>query len=163
MGEAAIAKGAKMDFASFLDDLFAAPGEAEPPATPPTIPFDYLTVVEELHSGRIRVSDEVLAARYLESEADTGSEFAVLLDQARAALAGETENRSEDLPSVDPDCIAAELGLGEPGLDLRELRRRFALSNHPDRMPPHLRHRAMIRMQIANMLIDEAALTKKGR
>lgn len=152
-----------MDFASLLDDLFAAPDQTEPAATLPTIPFDYLTVVEELHSGRIRVSDEVLAARYLESEADAGSEFSALLDQARAALAGEKENRREELPSVDPDCIAAELGLGKPGLDLREQRRRFALSNHPDRMPPHLRHRAMIRMQIANMLIDEAALTKKRR
>jgi hypothetical protein len=35
--------------------------------------------------------------------------------------------------------------------------------NHPDRVPPHLRQRAMIRMQIANMLIDEAAGAAKKR
>ncbi|MCG8270076.1 hypothetical protein MIC97_00915 [Aquamicrobium sp. NLF2-7] len=152
-----------MDFASLLDDLFAPPREEEPAAPLPSIPFDYLAVVEELHSGRIRVSDEALAARYLESETDTGLDFSVLLDQARAALAGETPSQREELPSIDPDCIASELGLGEPAVNLREVRRRFALSNHPDRMPPHLRHRAMIRMQIANMLIDEAGLKKKRR
>ncbi len=162
-GEAAIASGAKMGFASLLDDLFAASGDAEPAVAPPSIPFDYLAVVDELHSGRIRVSAEVLAARYLESEAGAGSEFSAPSDQARAAFAGDGQTPREELPSIDPDCIAAELGLGEPGLDLRELRRRFARSNHPDGKPAHLRHRAMIRMQIANMLIDEAGLARKRR
>ena len=36
------------------------------------------------------------------------------------------------------------------------MRRSFAFANHPDRVAPHLRQRAMIRMQVANMLIDEA-------
>ena len=35
-------------------------------------------------------------------------------------------------------------------------RRAFAFKNHPDRVAPHLRQRAMVRMQVANMLIDEA-------
>ncbi len=60
--------------------------------------------------------------------------------------------------SVDPEAIAAELGLGSPAqdADFSRLRRSFAFANHPDRVAPHLRQRAMIRMQIANMLIDEA-------
>ena len=40
--------------------------------------------------------------------------------------------------------------------DLGRMRRSFAFANHPDRVAPHLRQRAMIRMQVANMLIDEA-------
>ncbi len=132
----------------------------------PTIPFDYLAVVEELHCGRIKVSEDALAAQYRDSGVDLGVEFAALLDQARAAL-GEADTAQQpilpELAPVDPESIAAELGLGQPGVDLRGARRRFALANHPDRVPPHLRQRAMIRMQIANMLIDEAAGAAKKR
>ncbi len=43
-------------------------------------------------------------------------------------------------------------------------RRAFAFKNHPDRVAPHLRQRAMVRMQVANMLIDEAKkATRRGR
>lgn len=51
-----------------------------------------------------------------------------------------------------------ELGLDTPKAvaDFGRMRRSFAFSNHPDRVAPHLRQRAMIRMQVANMLIDEA-------
>jgi len=57
-----------------------------------------------------------------------------------------------------PESIAAELGLNQPksATDFGRMRRSFAFSNHPDRVAPHLRQRAMIRMQVANMLIDEA-------
>ena len=63
-----------------------------------------------------------------------------------------------------PEAIEAELGLGSPAqdADFSRLRRSFAFANHPDRVAPHLRQRAMIRMQIANMLIDEAK-RKSGR
>lgn len=155
-----------MDFASLLDDLFAPSGEETPAAATPAIPFDYLSVVDELHSGRIKVSEEALAAQYRDSGADLGAEFSALLDQARVALNqgnAAPEPAPEELPSIDAEAIAAELGLGQPGVDPREVRRRFALSNHPDRMPPHLRKRAMIRMQIANMLIDEASRARKKR
>jgi len=60
--------------------------------------------------------------------------------------------------SADPESIAAELGLDRDDgpTDFGRLRRSFAFSNHPDRVAPHLRQRAMVRMQIANMLIDAA-------
>lgn len=81
-----------------------------------------------------------------------------MLEQARLALAGEEPKPEEKLPLIDPESIAVELGLDEPksAADFGRMRRSFAFANHPDRVAPHLRQRAMIRMQIANMLIDEA-------
>lgn len=157
-GEVAIATGAKRDFASLLDDLFAATDAVEEAGARPSIPFDYLAVADELHSGRIRVAGEAAAAEYRETGADMAAEFAALLEQARAALADEHSSPQEVLPPIDPDAIAAELGLNDPAAaaDLGRLRRSFAFANHPDRVPPHLKQRAMIRMQVANMLIDEA-------
>ncbi|KQZ13149.1 hypothetical protein ASD44_02980 [Mesorhizobium sp. Root554] len=160
---------AKRDFASLLDDLFVAPQEAEDTAAAPSIPFDYLSVVDELHSGRIKVSGEAAAAEYREAGADLSAEFAALLDQVKVALAEEAPASAEDrLPPVDPDSIAAELGLDRDvaDMDFNRLRRGFAFDNHPDRVAPHLRQRAAIRMQIANMLIDDArrrAESAKGR
>ncbi|MGX7872567.1 hypothetical protein ACVDG5_006675 [Mesorhizobium sp. ORM6] len=142
-----------------LDDLFVASGkgdgiEAGEPGTRPSIPFDYLSVADELHSGRIKVS----AAEYREAGADLAAEFAALLDHAKLALAGEAPKPEEKLPPIDPESIAVELGLDQPkGIaDFGRMRRSFAFTNHPDRVAPHLRQRAMIRMQVANMLIDEA-------
>lgn len=159
--EADIGTGAKRDFASLLDDLFVASDKVEAgeeAAARPTIPFDYLSVADELHSGRIKVSGETFAAEYREAGADLAAEFAALLDQAKLALAGEQARPEEKLPPIDPDAIAAELGLDHPvkSADLGRMRRSFAFANHPDRVAPHLRQRAMIRMQVANMLIDEA-------
>lgn len=141
-----------------LDDLFAASETGEGPVRAPSIAFDYLAVADELHSGRIRVDSDTSAAgtgEYRESASDLAAEFAAILD-AKMPL-------PEKLPPVDPESIAAELGLdklklGEPGAsaDFGRLRRRFAFTNHPDRVAPHLRQRAMVRMQIANMLIDDA-------
>ncbi len=60
--------------------------------------------------------------------------------------------------STDPQEIAAELGItGTTSLEeLHRLRRRFALSNHPDRLAPIYRETATRRMMIANRLIDDA-------
>ena len=115
-------------------------------------------MVDELHSGRIKVSDDALAAEYREAGADMAAEFAALLEQARAALADEHPAPEEKLPPIDPESIAAELGLDRPATDaeLGRLRRSFAFDNHPDRVAPHLKERAIQRMQVANMLIDEA-------
>ena len=146
-----------------------APQEAEDTAAAPSIPFDYLSVVDELHSGRIKVSGEAAAAEYREAGADLSAEFAALLDQVKVALAEEAPASAEDrLPPVDPDSIAAELGLDRDvaDMDFNRLRRGFAFDNHPDRVAPLLRQRAAIRMQIANMLIDDArrrAESAKGR
>lgn len=152
-----MASGAKRDFASLLDDLVAS-GEAKESTAKPSIPFDYLSVVDELHSGRIKVSGDALAAEYRETGVDMAAEFAALLEQARAALADEHPAPEEKLPPIDPESIAAELGLDRPATEaeLSRLRRSFAFDNHPDRVAAHFRPRAIIRMQVANMLIDEA-------
>ena len=140
----------KRDFASLLDDLIAAAEAESESAHAPSIPFDYLSVVEELHSGRIKVSTDSVAAEYLET-ASTEAEVEVLF--AAASTAPEDE-----LLPVEPDAISQELGLHEarPAADFARMRRSFAFNNHPDRLPAHMRERAIKRMQIANMLIDEA-------
>jgi hypothetical protein len=138
------------DFASMLDELIAElPLEVEESAARPNIPFDYVSVAEELHSGRIRVSTDAVAAEYRDVEAATESLFAAA-EAARAA---------EALPSIEPAEIARELGLDSRVVPFEELgrkRRAFAFDNHPDRVEPHLRDRAMVRMQVANTLIDDA-------
>lgn len=145
--------GINRDFASLLDDLFVAsePGDIAPA---PTIPFDYLAVADELHSGRIRVAGETVAAEYREAGAALEDEFVSLLDMVKAKAVAVAE---PEAPSIDPEVIAAELGLADAKpADLAKMRRIFALANHPDRVAPHLRQRAMVRMQLANMMIDDA-------
>ncbi|PBC00408.1 hypothetical protein CK224_01760 [Mesorhizobium sp. WSM3862] len=141
-----------------LDDLIIASEEGEDGGARPPIPFDYLSVADELHSGRIKVAGESVAAEYREAGADLAAEFAALLDQAKLALAEEEHRPEEELAPIDPESIAGELGLDRPAkdTDFGRIRRNFAFANHPDRVAPHLRQRAMIRMQVANMLIDEA-------
>ncbi|QPC95271.1 hypothetical protein GA829_24040 [Mesorhizobium sp. INR15] len=141
-----------------LDDLFVESDKVEDAAARPSIPFDYLSVADELHSGRIKVSGSSFATEYREAGADLATEFAALLDHAKLALAGEEPRPEEKLPPIDPETIAVELGLdnSKSAADFSRMRRSFAFSNHPDRVAPHLRQRAMIRMQVANMLIDEA-------
>ncbi len=165
-GEAVTGTGTNRDFASLLDDLFVAAEKPEEQAPRPTIPFDYLAVAEELHSGRIKVSGEAAAAEYRDAGEDVEAELAALLDEVEVA---ETPAAAEtiELPSIEPDAIAAELGLADAApADFGRLRRTFALKNHPDRVAPHLRQRALQRMQVANGLIDEAkrrALAKTKR
>ena len=115
-------------------------------------------MVDELHSGRIKVSGDALAAEYRETGVDMAAEFAALLEQVRLALADETSAPERDLPAIDPESIAAELGIDQAATDaeLGRLRRSFAFENHPDRVESHLRSRAIVRMQVANMLIDDA-------
>ncbi len=136
---------ANRDFASLLDELIAASEQAEPSPAQPTVPFDYLSVAEELHSGRIRVAEDAVEAEYREAG-------------ARAETVPDAPLAPEMLPSIEPESIAAELALDKAAAaDFKHIRRRFAFANHPDRVAPHLRERAMIRMQVANRLIDEAA------
>ena len=159
-GEADIATSAKRDFASLLDDLFVASDKVD------GIEGDEAGC-SSVHSVRLslgrrrtpfRPHQGIGAAEYREAGTDLASEFAALLDHAKLALAGEEPKPEEKLPPIDPDSIAAELGLNQPKqiADFSRMRRSFAFANHPDRVAPHLRQRAMIRMQIANMLIDEA-------
>lgn len=141
----------KRDFASLLDDLFVAQPEEEDAPVRPAVRFDYLAVADELHSGRIKVSSETLEAEYRNAAGNMEAELAALLAEADVAAA------PEELPPVEPEAIALELGLAAAkSEDFGKLRRAFAFSNHPDRVAPHLRQRAMVRMQVANMLIDDA-------
>ena len=150
-----MAKQQERDFASLLDELIAsaAPDPEQPPRT--TIPFDYLAVAEELHSGRIKVSPDEVAAEYRQVEATAEALFA----------AAELAKAEEALPPIEPEAISKELGLGGAVApeELGRKRRVFAFKNHPDRVAPHLRQRAMVRMQVANMLIDEAARKTQRR
>ncbi|MDN2565966.1 hypothetical protein N1F89_07015 [Aquibium sp. A9E412] len=146
-----MAGAAGRDFAAMLDDLLE---DAEVPEDGArlTVSLDYLAVVEELHSGRISIGDE--AAAYAEAGAG---------EAPRATEpAGADASPPPPLPPIEPEAVAAELGLSgrKVPADLDRLRRDFAFANHPDRVPEALRARAMIRMQIANMLIDEA---RRGR
>ena len=153
--EATTASKTHSDFSALLDDLFVARDEREETAARPTIPFDYLSVVDELHSGRIRVSGGDAAATYRDALADGLPDGEA--SPAPATASAEQPAEPEPPLSVDPDAIAAELGLASARAgELGRLRRAFALKNHPDRVAPHLRSRALARMQVANGLIDEA-------
>ncbi|EKF42762.1 hypothetical protein NA8A_08844 [Nitratireductor indicus C115] len=139
-----MAGGANRDFASFLDELISEEAEE---AAARTVSLDYLSVADELHSGRINFSDRRAQAEY---EANQKAR--------KPQVSGAAKPEEEKVPSTDPDEIARELGLSGTAQpeNLDRLRRDFAFSNHPDRVPSHLRAVAMIRMQLANMLIDEA-------
>ena len=78
------------------------------------------------------------------------------------ADARQTRSREMRRPPVAPlseqEQVLAELHL-TPSLtshDLKLIRRKFAMANHPDRVAPQIREQATRRMTIANMLIDEA-------
>lgn len=131
-------------FASLLDDLFTEHAEEDAAATPSPVGIDYISVVEELHSVRVKVFPDAVSL-YDEMQDQSGP----LPEEKQAAPAA---------LSVDPAEIGRELGLESvsDAAALLRIRRKFAFRNHPDRMPQHMRQRAMLRMQIANMLIDEA-------
>jgi hypothetical protein len=145
------AAGQHRDFASLLDELLADEAERRAAASRPATGLDFLNVIDEIGSGLV-VADEA-AARYRE-HADERNGDAV----SAPPIAPELPR-----PSTDPADIARELGLAgrkKPG-DLDAMRRRFALANHPDRVPPELRAVSMVRMQVANMLIDDAKRARR--
>ncbi|SEB34980.1 hypothetical protein SAMN05216452_0171 [Nitratireductor aquibiodomus] len=150
-----MAIGRRRDFAALLDELISEDIEHAGGASASLNSLDYLSVAEELHSGRINFTDRRAQVEYGEHQTP------------EPAKPVEPEVMAAEPPpapplTTDPDEIARELGLGgtiEPRL-LDRLRRDFAFRNHPDRVPAHLRANAMMRMQVANMLIDEA---KRGR
>jgi hypothetical protein len=136
------------DFASFLDETVepaanaARPDReiANPAPASPSIPFGFVGDMGELPRA---------------GGADTA---------AYLGLDAEWTGR-EALPETAPDAIVRELALHRVA-DLKSLdrvRREFAFRNHPDRMRPEWRDRAMARMQTANRLIDEAKQRLVGR
>jgi hypothetical protein len=154
--------GKERDFASVLDQVMADADDARDDDAPrSTTRLDPLSVAEELCSGKIVFSSEELAARYaddMENPDETEAESARPKVQAPPLVPG------ADALNTDREAIARELGLDGRFIprDLDGIRRRFAARNHPDLVAPHLRSDAMVRMQTANMLIDEAKKKRKG-
>lgn len=143
------------DFATLLNELLAEnERDSGAPVGPATMSFDYLSVAEELLSGRITVADDTVAAVYRETSGEVDESLEALFEAAGSAV----ESEPVELPPVEPEAISRELGLNGniPVATLAHIRRAFAFRNHPDRVAPHLRQRAMQRMQVANMLIDDA-------
>jgi hypothetical protein len=138
-----------MDHRSFkelLEDLIQDAEAAAQPQWQPSAGLDYLSVADELLSGRIAVSSDEAFSEY-ELNWDAGDPAAADADAERAFLAR----------PLDDEAIAGELQLtGADAEACSSARRRFALANHPDRVPAHLREHAMARMQVANRLIDAA-------
>jgi hypothetical protein len=138
------------DFSTLLDR--APPPAPQRRGVPPIAFFDYLPLVDELRASATPVASGFAAAQY-ESAYDLAP---------GDPLPHQEEPASP--PSTDPGDIAAELDLA--GLDATEVaaaRRRFASLNHPDRVAPMLRVNALVRMQIANALVDEAEHRLAGR
>ncbi len=145
------------DFATLLKDLLAeSEKDGGGPTGPASVSFDYLAVADELLSGRITVSDETVAAVYRETSGDVDETVEALFEAAGNSV--EPDAAPAELPPVEPEAISRELGIkgNTPVADLAHIRRAFAFRNHPDRVAPHLRPRALLRMQVANMLIDDA-------
>lgn len=145
------AAGAQRDFASLLDDLLIDEAARRASQSRPATALDFLSVIDDLGRGLV-VSDQAATAGYREHADERKAEAAALPPPAPPL----------PQPSIDPDDIARELGLSgrKKAEELDAIRRRFALANHPDRVPAELRGVSMVRMQVANMLIDEA---KRGK
>lgn len=149
------------DFASVLDQLMAQAAARESDAQARAVRLDPLSVADELCSGKIVFSPEELTARYADEMHDTADRPAA---SARPVVDAPPLDPAPIALNTDRESIARELGLDGRRIppDLDGLRRRFASRNHPDLVAPHLRDAAMVRMQTANMLIDEAKKKRKG-
>jgi hypothetical protein len=124
------------DFASFLEELLTESEEKDRStraAAPPSVPFTFLDDTA-IDGGP---GSSGLADAYLDLRKELLAEISA--------------------PETSPDAIARELRLD--GVDtikaLDRVRRNFAFHNHPDRVRPQWRDRAVVRMQIANRMIDE--------
>lgn len=80
-------------------------------------------------------------------------------DAAEPELPPPLPPKSEHEQVVDELHLTPNLTLS----DLKLIRRKFAKTNHPDRVPPAVREQATRRMTIANSLIDEALRGIKAR
>lgn len=143
------------EFTALLDELIAKTEADERAGSRPSVPFGFVggseTMVDDFWSS---VPSDVVASLY-----DTGRET------IEAAPGMEMPEPVAPLPSTDPADIAAELQMAHARWprDFDRIRREFALRNHPDRVESRLRERAVIRMQIANMLIDQEKRKAAGR
>jgi len=130
------------EFAALLDEIIARGTEPQPSAAN----IDLLALIDEI-DARAAITADGVVAEYFEAAAN------VRFVPDAPSLAPEMV-----YPQTTPEAVAKELGLkgDETRADLDARRRQFALANHPDRVAQDLRGHAMIRMQIANHLIDDA-------
>ena len=149
--------GKNRDFASLLDELIAASPADEAAGSRACISR---STISRLPMSCIPAASR---SRPTRSPPSTGWPMLPLKRLPKPCSRRSPKPLVEELPSIEPEAISRELGLGRrrasPTNSARK-RRAFAFNNHPDRVAPHLRQRAMVRMQVANMLIDEA---KEGR
>jgi hypothetical protein len=159
--EASLGGNAELDFTSLLDELLAASEEAdaleaaEGPA--PSLQVDMLAQIERLQAENVGL----FADRGFKAYGDSmlgGTAHGGRGPSAEPNL----EPALEDLFFLDPESISRELGIKSKSKpeELDRARRTFAMRYHPDRVPEEFRDRAALRMQIANMLIDEAKKRK---
>ncbi|MGY6709829.1 MAG: hypothetical protein ACXIVF_16045 [Rhizobiaceae bacterium] len=136
-------------FSALLDALIASEPEAERvQVVAPSLRVDLLDQLERLQASSPAFVGQPAMEEY--------QDVAAALDELDGVA--ERVGVPEDLPAVDPETIARELG-GLVGLSEKQLallRRDFAKHNHPDAQPDDLRERAELRMRVANMLIDDA-------
>ena len=153
---------AKLDFTELLDDLIAASQDIEPEVEGGPVPSlrgDLLEQIARLQAENVTLFQDRAIQQYdeyREQPSETGPST-VLETPAHLQPA------LEDLFFLDPDSISKELGIQPKSKpeDLDRARRFFAMRYHPDRVPEEFRERAALRMQIANMLIDEAKRRKR--
>lgn len=154
---------AELDFAALLDDLIAASGEAEARESAglggPSLRVDLLVQIERLQAENTGLFPDRALREYGDNAGPAPRQ-----EQARpgAATPPHLQPALDDLFFLDPETISRELGIKPKSKpeELDRARRAFALRYHPDRVPEEFRERAALRMQIANMLIDEA---KRGK
>ena len=151
---------AELDFAELLDELLAASAGADEDddAIAPALRVDLLAQIERLGAHGRPVFAGHVAREYDDNAGSAAPKAAAKPGSAAAAATPNLQPALDDLFFLDPQSIARELGLeAKPGAEaLDRARRNFALRYHPDRVPEAMRERAVLRMQIANMLIDEA-------
>ncbi|MEO3387444.1 hypothetical protein [Mesorhizobium sp. CAU 1741] len=152
---------ADLDFTSLLDELMEATRQAEEresagPA--PSLQVDMLAQIERLQAENVALFPDRVMREY----GSHAEEQAARAQKPSVEMPGELQPALEDLFFLDPDTISRELGIKAKSKpeELDKARRSFAMRYHPDRVPEEFRARAAMRMQIANMLIDEA---KRGK
>jgi hypothetical protein len=140
----------------------------------------FQSVIERLKAERDTEEDEDVSDRDISGDRlrhapiDRSPAFIVETPSQTAAAFGAVDRAYRELalvataePPVMPAHlqrtslaeVAEELAIAEmeTALTLAAKRRRFAVANHPDRLPVEFRANATIRMKLANMLIDEAS------
>ena len=155
--EVSVGVKAELDFTELLDDLLAASAEAVDDTddlAAPSLRVDLLAQIERLQAhSRPLFADKVMKEYGENSVGGTTGR-----KEAPQQKTPDLQPALDDLFFLDPQSISRELGIeGMSKVEhLDRARRSFAMRYHPDRVPEEMRERAVLRMQIANMLIDEA-------